>query len=51
MCELRNRLVHEYIESPNAFLSALKQALQFVNILIETQSRMANYAKNFEQIQ
>jgi hypothetical protein len=51
MRELRNRLIHEYIETPSDLLSALKQALQFVNILIETQSRMANYAKIFEQIQ
>jgi len=51
MRELTNRLIHEYIETPSDLLSALKQALQFVNILIETQSRMANYAKIFEQIQ
>ena len=49
--ELRNRLVHEYIESPSTLLSALQQALHCVNLLIETQSRMANYAKIFEQIQ
>ncbi len=49
--ELSNRLVHEYIESPSTLLSALQQALHCVNLLIETQSRMANYAKIFEQIQ
>ena len=50
MRELRNRLVHEYIESPSDLLSALQQALKCVNILIETQSRMADYAKIIEQI-
>ncbi len=48
--ELRNRLVHEYIESPNDLLSALQQALKCVNILIETQVRMASYFKIIEQI-
>ena len=50
MRELRNRLVHEYIESPSDLLSALQQALKFVTILIETQDRMANYVKTIEQI-
>ena len=48
--ELRNRLVHEYIESPSNLLSALQQALTCVTILIETQDRMANYVKTIEQI-
>ena len=43
--ELRNRLVNEYIESPNILLIALQQALLCVNILTETQTRMADYAK------
>ena len=50
MRELRNRLVHEYIESPSDLLSALQQALKCVTILIETQDRMANYVKTIEQI-
>ncbi len=50
MRELRNRLVHEYIESPGNLLSALQQALKCVTILIETQDRMANYVKTIEQI-
>ena len=50
MRELRNRLVHEYIESPSDLLSALQQALKCVTILIETQDRMANYGKTIEQI-
>jgi len=40
--ELRNKLVHEYIESPSV--------LQCVHILIETQSRMADYAKTIGQV-
>ena len=48
--ELRNRLVHEYIEPPSNLLSALQQALTCVTILIETQDRMANYVKTIEQI-
>lgn len=48
--ELRNRLVHEYIESPSVLLSALQQALQCVPILTETQSRMADYAKTIGQL-
>ena len=48
--ELRNRLVHEYIETPSNLLSALQQALTCVTILIETQDRMANYVKTIEQI-
>ena len=43
--ELRNRLVHEYMESTEDLLEALQQALQGVHILIETQLRMAACAK------
>lgn len=43
--ELRNRLVHEYMESADDLLSALQQALQNVHILTETQLRMADYAE------
>lgn len=48
--ELRNKLVHEYIESPSVLLSALQQALLCVHILIKTQSRMADYAKTIGQV-
>lgn len=43
--ELRNRLVHEYMESADDLLDALHQALQGVHVLTETQSRMAAYAQ------
>ena len=39
--ELRNRLVHEYMESADNLLEALQQALAGVDVLIETQQRMA----------
>ncbi|MHB8974680.1 MAG: hypothetical protein ACYC3X_29875 [Pirellulaceae bacterium] len=39
--ELRNRLVHEYMESASDLLSALQQALQSAYKLGETQLRMA----------
>lgn len=38
--ELRNRLVHEYMESASDLLSALQQALQSARKLGETQLRM-----------
>lgn len=43
--ELRNRLVHEYMESPDDLLDALQQALQGVHLLTGTQLRMADYAQ------
>ena len=43
--ELRNRLVHEYMESADDLLDALQQALQGVHILVETQLRMEAYVK------
>ena len=48
--ELRNKLVYEYIESPAVLLSALQHALLCVHILIETQNRMADYAKTIGQV-
>lgn len=42
--ELRNRLVHEYMESRQDLLDALKQALQSTDVLLETQRRMASSA-------
>ena len=43
--ELRNRLVHEYMESADDLLHALQQALQGVSILTKTQARMAAHAQ------
>lgn len=43
--ELRNRLVHEYMDSPDDLLDALQQALQGVHLLTGTQLRMADYAQ------
>ena len=43
--ELRNRLVHEYMESAGDLLDALQQALQGVSILTKTQARMAAHAQ------
>ena len=48
--ELRNRLVHEYIESADDLLNALHQALQDVHILVETQLRFAAYAQKMKLI-
>lgn len=42
--ELRNRLVHEYMESADDLLDALQQALLGVRILADTQIRMAAHA-------
>lgn len=43
--ELRNRLVHEYMETADDLLEALQQALRGVPVLIETQRRMTEYAQ------
>ena len=43
--ELRNRLVHEYMESADDLLDALREALQGVHKLTVTQFRMAAYAQ------
>ncbi len=48
--ELRNKLVHEYMESPDDLLSALQQAVQAVPILTETQLRMTDYAQKMKQV-
>lgn len=48
--ELRNRLVHEYIESADDLLNALQQALEGVHILTETQLRFASYAQKVKLI-
>ena len=48
--ELRNRLVHEYIESADDLLDALHQALQGAHILVETQLHFAAYARKLSLI-
>lgn len=42
--ELRNRLVHEYVDSPDRLLMAIHAALEGVPVLRATQDRMARYA-------
>lgn len=42
--ELRNRLIHEYMESAENLLSALQQALLGVKTLIGTQQQLTAYA-------
>ncbi len=46
---LRNRLVHEYMDSAEDLLQALIAALDSVTALINTQNRFARYAKQFEE--
>ena len=48
--ELRNRLVHEYLESADDLLNALQQALQGVHILTETQLSFAAYAQKLKPL-
>ncbi len=43
--ELRNRLIHEYMESPNSLLEALQQALLGVEVLINAHTTMTNYVQ------
>ena len=45
--ELRNRLVHEYMESADDILDALQQAFQGVQVLTGTQLRMAAYVQKW----
>ncbi len=47
--ELRNRLIHEYIGSPDDLLAALLDALEGVKVLSEVQSRMASYIQGVEE--
>ena len=48
--ELRNRLVHEYMESPGDLLSALQQAMEGVQVLTVAQARMADYVQKSWEI-
>uniref|UniRef100_A0A7C3R5B4 DUF86 domain-containing protein n=1 Tax=Leptospirillum ferriphilum TaxID=178606 RepID=A0A7C3R5B4_9BACT len=43
--ELRNRLVHEYVESPEDLLDGLNEALESVDVLLDTRTRMASVAR------
>ncbi len=43
---LRNRLVHEYIDSPVEMLEALRQAREFVAELSNTRLAMAEYSRH-----
>jgi len=46
---LRNRLVHEYMDSANDLLQALMTALEGVTVLINTQNRFEAYIKQFQE--
>jgi hypothetical protein len=46
--ELRNRLIHEYMESPEDLLEALLDALHGVQVLSDVQSRIAAYVQGIE---
>jgi len=46
---LRNKLVHEYMDSPPDMLQALITALKNAEILIQTQNKLAQYATRIQQ--
>lgn len=46
--KLRNRLVHEYINDPIEFASALEHALQASKELIETEQNIRRYAQKLD---
>lgn len=46
--ELRNRLIHEYMESTEDLLEALMAALQGVQVLVDVRSRMAIRVQGLE---
>lgn len=43
--DLRNKLIHEYMESPQGLLEALQAALKGAQVLIETQIRLTEHAQ------
>ena len=45
---LRNRLVHEYMDSAENLLQALNTALESVSVLINTQKRFVQYTEQFK---
>jgi uncharacterized protein with HEPN domain len=44
---LRNRLVHEYVEDPEEFASAINRAVALVPLLVETSKNFTEYAARF----
>lgn len=46
---LRNKLVHEYMDSPEGLLQALITALEKYQILIQTQENFAKYARKLQE--
>ena len=43
--DLRNNLIHEYMESPQGLLEALQAALKGAQVLVETQTRLTDHAQ------
>lgn len=46
---LRNKIVHEVMDSPASLLQALISALNSTDILIQTQENLAQYARQLQQ--
>ena len=46
-CNLRNRLVHEYVEDSEEFAGALNRAIELVTLLVETSDNYSVYASQF----
>jgi len=46
---LRNKIVHEYMDSPASLLQALTSALNSTDILIQAQENLAQYARQLQQ--
>lgn len=46
---LRNKLVHEYMDSPSSLLQALIKALKSSDELIQAQKNLAQYARQLQQ--
>jgi len=44
---LRNRLVHEYVEGHEEFASAINRAIALVPLLVETSKNYTEYAAKF----
>jgi len=44
---LRNRLVHEYVEDSEEFSGALNRAIELVSLLVETSDNYSLYANQF----
>lgn len=47
---LRNKLVHEYMDSPASLLQALTTALKSYETLIQTQEKLAQYAARMQAL-